>query len=250
MKNREKLLEVLLGTGLSPNEAGVYLTALSLGATTALALSRASGIKRTTIYSVIETLKQRGLMAEELKGLKTVFVPSDPLKLKEVADERKQQLETNMSEFSTLYNLRDEQGTLRYYQGLEAVKGVYDSILRDIKPNEFYLVIADTEHWQKLDQKYFDSFVDRRAKMELEMRLLFTNSGRAQHMKKFERNFNQKVKILPEGTVLSASIIITPQKIVIHQYNLPISAIVIQTKSAIQSQKEMFELIWNSLPND
>jgi len=247
-QNSKKLIEILEKTGLSPHEAGVYFSALSLGRATASSLSRASGIKRTTVYHVIDSLKAKGLMAEELRGFKRAFVPTNPKKLKQIFDERKTLLENHLDDFTTLYNLRDQEGTLRYHEGLEAVKSVYDGVINDLQPKDYYLVVANIEHWQELDKKFFENFVERRTKLNINARLIFTDSQSARSAKKFERNFNQKVKILPASSQIETSTIITPEKVAIQQYNLPISAIVIQTKSVIQSQKEMFEIMWNALP--
>lgn len=69
MKNI-KLLETLKDIGLDESEAQVYLTSLSLGPTTVLRIARGGETKRTTVYGIIESLKNKGLMKVELKGLK------------------------------------------------------------------------------------------------------------------------------------------------------------------------------------
>lgn len=245
-KNNEKLVEVLKNIGLSEHEAAVYFASLSLGPAPVLAISRSAGVKRTTVYYVIESLKMKGLMGEEQKGVKTIFFANSPDKLDAVLEERKELLEKNLSELNTIYSLQETEGTLRYFEGLEAVKSVYESLIRDIQQKDYYCVIADMARWHALDPAYFTKFVERRAKLNIDIRLLFTDSPKARESKQFERNWNQKVKILPAGTELTTSLIVTPQKVVIHQYN-PISAIVIQTKGAILLQKEMFEIMWNAL---
>src|SRR3989338_8744923 len=88
-KSGQRLTDVLIKIGLSEHEATVYHSALALGPSTVLALSRASGVRRTTVYSVIETLKRKGLMAEELKGFKTIFFANSPNKLEQVLEERR-----------------------------------------------------------------------------------------------------------------------------------------------------------------
>ncbi len=245
-KNNEKLLEVLSNIGLSKNESRVYLAALSLGPSPVLNISRRAEVKRTTVYSVIESLKMRGLMGEELRGIKTIFFANSPEKLDTVLLERKDLFEKNLPEFMTLFGLQENEATLRYHEGLEAIKSVYEGLIRDVRPKDYYYVIADMARWHALDPAYFTKFVERRAKLNIDIRLLFPNSEKAQESKRFERNWNQQVKILPEGTSLTTSLIVTPQKVVIHQYD-PDSAIVIQTKGAIQLQKEIFEIMWNSL---
>ena len=41
--------------------------------------------------------------------------------------------------------------------------------------------------------------------------------------------------------------VITPKKVVIHQLNDPIIAIVIENKNISKMNKEMFEIIWDSI---
>ena len=117
-------------------------------------------------------------------------------------EERKNILAEHFDELKTLYNLNDQGGTLRYYEGLEAVKSVYDDVLNDMRSGGYYLVVGDIKRWNELDTKFFGKFVERRAKMNVDMRLISTDSLDARRSKQFERNFNQKVKILPEGTNL------------------------------------------------
>lgn len=247
MKKSDSLTGVLEKIGLTTHESQVYLAALSLGPSRVLALSRAAGVKRTTVYSVIESLKAKGLVCEEHRGLKTIFVATHPDKLKEVLDERKRVLEKHLGELTTLYSLQGTEGTLRYYEGLEAVKSVYENILAEVGPNDFYLVVADLDRWYQLDRIFYERFRDRRAKLGIKTRLIFTNSERAQEAKQYAKNFGQEVRIMPPSTGLTPSLIVTPQRIVIHQYD-PVAAIVIQAKSAIQLQKELFEIIWKALP--
>ena len=44
-------------TGLTENEAKVYLAALELGETTVIRLAKKAGIKRPTTYLVVDSLK-------------------------------------------------------------------------------------------------------------------------------------------------------------------------------------------------
>ena len=66
--NQGKLVNTLINMGLSENESDVYLTALSLGPCKVSDIARNSGIKRTTVYSVMEALKKIGLIVIEQRG--------------------------------------------------------------------------------------------------------------------------------------------------------------------------------------
>ena len=88
MKN-EQLIEILKEIGLSENEAEVYLTSLSLGPTTILKIAKSSGIGRTTVYSVIETLKNKGLIHIKPVGLKQLYVAEHPDRLENIIENKK-----------------------------------------------------------------------------------------------------------------------------------------------------------------
>lgn len=245
-----KLIETLREMGLTEHEAQVYFASLSLGPTTILHIAQSAEVKRTTVYSVIESLKLKGLMSIEVKGLKKLFSAAAPEKLESILESRKERFRDLLPEFSALYNLKGGESFIKYYEGLESVKSVYESLIKDIKPHEDYLVISDQQKWQDADKEYFLDFTRRRAKLPINIRLLLQDSQAARDAKKFEKNYNEKVKILPAGTNLTTNLVVTPQRALIHQLVPPILGIVIENKSVIQMHKEMFEIIWKSLPDE
>jgi sugar-specific transcriptional regulator TrmB len=247
MKNNQ-LTETLKELGLTENEAEIYFNSLSLGPSTILKITRATGIKRTTVYSVVDSLKQKGLMNIQVEGFKKKFVAEDPQKLEQVLEARKNRFRNFLPEFSALYNLQGGESFIKYYEGLPAIQGVYETLIRDIKPHEDYLVMGDQDAVIKLDEKFVMDFLARRAKLPINIKMIFQESDNAHKLKELERNFNSAIKILPIGSKFNTNLVITPQRVFIHQLIQPLIGIVIENKSVIQMHKEMYEIIWNSLP--
>lgn len=248
MKN-ERLVSVLNDIGLSENEAEVYLTSLSLGPTTILRIAKSSGIRRTTVYSVIDALKVKGLMHIKPAGLKQLYVAESPDRLENILESKKRSLQKLLPEFTALYNLKGTESTVKYYEGLSAVKNVYETILDPMKPGDDYLVISDLEKFfVKTDQKYFEDFLEKRIKSMVKARLIATDSERARYMKKYAKNMNHEVRILPEGSKLSVDTMIVPHKVTIFNMDEPISAISLENNAMIEMHRELFEIIWHSLP--
>jgi len=243
-----QLLEFLKSLSLSDNEAKVYLASLSLGPSSILRISQAAEIKRTTVYSVVESLQYKGLISIQISGSKKIFAAENPEKLHNIVESRSNQLKDLLPEFAALYNLKGGESFIKYYQGLENVKIIYENLIKDVKPHEDYSIISDHETWYRLDPEYFQDFIERRAKLNINLRLLLQDSPTTRRHKKFEKNFNEKVKILPANTALTTNLVIIPRRVVIHQLTPPVLAIVIENKSVIQMHKEMFEIMWQSLP--
>lgn len=242
----DQLLGILEEIGLNENEAKVYLAALNLGSTTVLKLAQAAEIKRPTVYTVVESLKQKGLMAIEVKGFKKKYVAEDPKKLEAVLDAKKKKFATLLPQFSTLYNLDGSAGAIKYYEGLEAIKGVYENLIRDVRRGEDYLVLSNVEEWVSHDKEHFTEFLYRRAQLPIKIRMLWQDSSLAREWKGLERNFNAEIRILPETTKLKTNLVITPQRVFIHQITLPLVGILIENKSVIEMHKEMYEIIWSA----
>lgn len=246
MKN-DKLAGVLEELGLNEKEAKVYLGALSLGPTTVFKISQTAEIKRTTVYSILESLKKQGLIRIEIKGFKKLYAAENPEKLESMINNRRELLNKTLPEFAALYNLQGGGSLIKYYEGWQASKAVFLELLKEVKPHDDYLVITDQQKWYELDPKFFQKFIEKRAKLNLKIHLLFQDSKIARYHKKLQKNFNEKIKILPKRTDLTTNLIILPHKVVIHQLISPYIAIVIENKSVVKMCREMFEIIWRSI---
>jgi len=242
-----KLNKVLKDLGLSENEAKVYMAALGLGSSTPTAIARNANIKRTTAYSVIESLRQQGLINVELRGLKQLYAAEDPERLKTVLEAKKLSLEQALPELSSLFNLHGGESVIKYYEGLPAMRGVYEGLIRDIQPHEEYLVMGDTTAWHKLDPDFFQGFLERRARLPIKLRLILTDTPLGREHKQYQKNYNELIKIFPQKVSLKMNMVVTPQKVVLHQLVPPIRAMVIENRFFIDMQQQVFNLLWDML---
>ncbi len=247
MDRKDFFIKNLVEIGLSENEASVYFALLSLGATTVLRVAKATGVKRTTVYHTIDSLVEKGIARIDLKGLKKLYVAEDPSRLKEVLENRTKSLEKLLPDLNALHVNRGVEGTIKQFEGMRAIKNLYSSILNEVGRGEDYLVVSDPSKWYETDPKFFQDFIEKRAKLNLKLRLLFTRSAKADELKKFEKNYNMNVKMLPPETDLPTNLIITKNKVIIHRLTEPFRAVVMDDPLVIQMHKETFEVMWNSI---
>ena len=247
MKN-DKLLSALNEFGLTDNEAKMYLSALSLGETTVLKLVKDTEIKRTTAYEVITSLIQKGLMRKEIKGFKTLYVVEHPDRLKNTLEIKNNILSRIIPELEGLYNLKGTQGAVKYYEGLQSIRNVYNELLKEVKPHDFCYIISNVTDWYDIQgEEFINDHVEIRATLRLDTKILLLDSPIAQMRKKTERNFNEEIKILPKDNIFNVDLVITPYRLIMFQLKSPLVAIVIENTSLIEIQKVMFEIIWKSI---
>ncbi len=82
----EKYLEEI---GLSDKEASVYVALLQVDHDSVLDLSKRTGINRTTIYPVLETLAKKGLVSEMQIDKKVHYKAEPPERLESFVERRK-----------------------------------------------------------------------------------------------------------------------------------------------------------------
>lgn len=246
MKNNE-LIDTLRDFGLDENEAAVYISMLSLGPSTVLKISKEAEIKRTTVYTTIENLRQKGLVEIQVKGLKKLYAAESPERVERIIEIKREKFKEMLPALKALDTFKGKDSFIKYYEGLSGIKSVYDRILDDLKPGDGYSIISNMEQFLDMDRDYFTKFIERRTKYNLNVRTLILDSPSARHYKKIEKNTNQSIKFLPSDTKLSANLVITPHRVVITQTVVPLMSIVIENKNIVEIQHEQFDMVWESL---
>lgn len=84
-----KLLEQL---GFSEREIRVYITLLKRGPMKPAELAKATGINRTTLYSLAKKLVAKGIVAEDATTPSAQLIPNNPKKLADILSAERKQL--------------------------------------------------------------------------------------------------------------------------------------------------------------
>lgn len=242
------LTEMFTQFGLTENEAEVYTGLLRLGPSAALEVAKTTDIKRATVYLTLESLQEKGFVHVEYAGLKRKFVAASP----EIFEEKLAALKTtyykSLPELLSLHKLKGSTGLIKYYEGLDGLKSLYETTLRELRTNDPYYIITKQENWYDLDAEWFEHFIERRSKRKLDTRIIFQESERAHRNISLQHALNQKVKILTGPTTYTSDVIICPQRYVVHSLTPPITAVSIENKDIVETQIQIFLSLWDSLP--
>jgi sugar-specific transcriptional regulator TrmB len=243
INNNAKLLHTLVELGLTESQSLIYLTGLSLGKTTILNLSKASNLKRPTVYKLIGELVIKKLFLVVEQGWKTYYEAVNPKVLYQILNNKTLHLEQNYNIFASIYNSKNQTG-FEYYQGLNEIKNLYAEILIEINFRDNYSVIGNQDMWLNLDRNFFEGFIKDRNKMNPNIRMLFTFSELAKISAKFQERSNIKIKFLQPTGHYQQNLVITPNRVIIHDLTTPTSAYVLTQENVIASFQYLFDTIW------
>ena len=200
------------------------------------------------MYRVVESLRKRGLIKIELKGLKKLYAVESPHNLKRVMEDKMRQMDDILPGLLSVYKKQGKDTLIKYHEGIESVKSVYESILRENQSGEPYFVISSHQEWYDLDKKWFEGFSERRNREKFDFRFFLLDSEPARLLKQRESAFGIRVKILPSALDFTSILIITKGKILIHTFEPPVEGLVIENQDMIKMMLQVFNIMWNSIP--
>jgi sugar-specific transcriptional regulator TrmB len=154
--------------GLSPLEAELYAHLVESGSATALSLSRALAIPRTSVYDTLTKLTARGLAQTLLRPKSTHYQASPVSSLSKLIHSHEEQLTDMTKAFSALEaQLQSRVGELkntevRYYQGAEGMRQMVWNCLRAHKEIVGYSVFGRVDViGLNFQQRFVKEFADR-----------------------------------------------------------------------------------------
>lgn len=238
-------LTTILGEfGLSENEVKVYLANLELATATVQELGKKSGVKRTTVYTVIEGLKEKGLVSQSKKAKKTMFVAESPDSLLALSQKRHEALKQAIPELKSIYNVAGDKPKVRFYEGKEGYLTVYENILKE-KPKEL-LVIASYEDFKKhIDERYEDGWTQRRIKQGTFLRWLDFKTPSVKAKASEGKKGLREIRFLPKEFVFSTTMFIYNEKVtIVSGRQKDFMAVVIENAEFFETFRQLFEIVW------
>lgn len=136
----EKYLQEI---GLSDKEAQVYVELLKTDHSSVLDLAKTTGIKRPTVYVVLTTLAEKGLVSETQIGKKTHYQAEPPERLesylerqKTVLDEHTSRLKDVIPQLKSIQRASGAKPVVKYFEGKEGILSSYDEFVSIYKKGD------------------------------------------------------------------------------------------------------------------
>ena len=233
--------------GLSEKEARIYLAVLELGEANIQKIAQKSVIKRTTVYDVINSLKEKRLLTEISKRKKTIFTAEDPRKLDNQLDEKKEILKRILPELLSITNRLEKKPIIKFYEGDDGIKEAYKDTLNF--PDQELLAWVSPESHTSFDIKWLDeNYLPKRVAKQIWARVIASDSAEIQDYKSRDEKSLRKTKLVSADEF--------PFEVEINLYGKNRIAVmsfaekmglIIESPKLYRTLKSMFELNWKFL---
>lgn len=244
MPNFNFIEKSLMNYGLNKKEAKLYLASLALGMATVQEVSRKSGLKRTTIYSLIDGLKTSGILQEVRRKGKKYILAADPQHLCDNLKERLDSFNKNLDQLLELRNVSEKRPQVIFYEGVEGLKKLWKDILvSDIE--EYLIITSGREFLTFLSESFIKSkIISRKIVRGIKSRQLISDSQYAREIIKADAKENRESRLIPHQFPLPATEIIFGNKVAIFTGRFENIIILIESEEISKTHRSLFELLW------
>lgn len=144
--------DLLVSLGLNPTQSKSYMALVRHGSLTPPELAKLTGETRTNAYTVLDRLVELGLAKKDDSRKKLVYRVENPVALEKLVKQhrdealaREKLVKDSMPALLNFFYAYSEQPGIRFFQGIEGLKEIYNDQLRTGKEVMFVRSTADTK---------------------------------------------------------------------------------------------------------
>lgn len=192
---------LLRDIGFSEKEVQVYLAALRLGMQPASTLAKHLKMNRVTTYVICRKLIDRGVANAVTRNNIQYFTVEKPEALVNYADHRlkewerhKKSLKKHLPEFGSYLQDMSALPKVRFYEGVEGIKTVYEDTLKFKDPIRAFLTVDTIP--KEIKDFLMDEYMVALKKKKIRSEIVACDSARARRYKKRDKQYLRKTVIV------------------------------------------------------
>lgn len=251
LSNFDDKMQNLKPLGISNKEQEVYIALLNTGITSAGELSTLTGVKRTTLYSCLELLKEKGLVTEITDRKKKYFQAVNPKGLKKVIENKVSELRKLEKDLPNLVNKYNSSKKVKpsskIYKGAMSIPNLVEEVANSKTDIYFLGSIKGLQHYLGFD--LLEKIYTRPRRKNLKTTDYLVSDWAASTIKRFheEGQVFSKIRFLPPNVEPKGCFVTFENKLIVGQLFPEPNAFVIEDPTMVAMFKMSFLSLWKDL---
>ena len=246
--DNNELKNLLVDVGLKEKEADVYIAILSLGQGTASKIARRAHIARTTVYDILSSLFDKGLVTLTGKEPKQEYVAESPDNLKIYMESELAKKQTDLEDvknilipqLKSIHNVGNRPKVM-FYEGTEGLEKVYEDTLTS---HEAIRAYANVSEMHAALPNYFPEYYKRRTEKGIKIRAIIPSNKAGIERASKNASEARESALIPEARYsFLPEINIYDNKVMIASWKEKLG-IIIESEEIAEAMKTIYELAW------
>jgi len=232
---------------LAPHQVAVYQAALELGQCSQVELAERAEIKRTTLREYLPELLEKGLLQQVIKGKRTEYIATDPRQLVSELKDKLQVVEEALPALLARRKAGAEKPVMRYFEGLDGLKQVYDLSISVGQPLVSFLRVEKID--PELRRWIIQSYLPRRHAKKIATRNIVNPSSEAAKLTP-ENSLRENRNLPYEKFPFDMEVFVFADYVAYMHYEegQELYAVLIQSQIAADTMRSIHAALWELLP--
>ena len=227
--------------GLPSNQAKIYLSLLENGPQFLQEISRSAGIKRTTLYAIIEKMVAKDLVGIEIKRKRKRYFAVDPEHFLSRMREQRFFLQALMPQLKTLFEKQGADNRVQVYDTINGLRNILEEIISlNPEKEELLTIEGDIRQALRIGFDFWKELLAEKKRLGIPSRTIIPSGEKEEFIIR-----DHKIK-------LRTSAFLRDFKIMLYLYAdksaimIPADTlcIVIESKKIKDALAALFEMIW------
>ncbi|EKD23920.1 MAG: Transcriptional regulator, TrmB [uncultured bacterium] len=233
--------EQLEKIGLPEQQADIYLSLLKNGPQFIQEISKSTGIKRTTLYLIIERMLEKNLINIEIKEKRKKYYIKNPKTLLSQIREQYYLLDALMPQLEDIFEQKSAASKIRFYDTIAGMKETFKELvaLNDTK-EELLTIEGDIRSSFKLGYDFWKDLLAEKKRLGIQSRTIIPSNEKNEFVI-HDHNIQMRTSTMLNDFKIMLYLFSNKVIIIIPADNL---CIVIENVKIKKSLSALFEIIW------
>jgi len=246
--------EITKQLGLKDKEAVLYGACLELGPSKIKDLASFTEINRGTLYDVARSLFKKGLLSSTQKKNITFFVANNPKSYIKQVERQIDSAKKVLPEIELLLNSSSYRPKIRYFEGKDGIKAVYEETLK-CKSKMIYCLASAKDMLDTVGADFMRDFTKRRARKNIKMKSLNdpngeVNDNQVNHSTHTDQSLLREAKIGPNSLRIPGMVEIYDNQVVMMSTKKENFGFIIESEEFASMMKQIYEILWSQSVDD
>lgn len=239
-----QIQDIFSTLGLVEKEASVYVTLLQLGESSVYDIAKKSGLKRPTVYVVLEELIQKGFAFRSPKRIKQLFLARSPEEILASAKERFDQVQSALPLLRALVKQDQTRVNALYFDGLEGLKHGLEYRLNEFRGKERVGFDAYVPEPDPALLEYFNVYNNKLVELQISIRGIVPDHPSLKKIRTLDQKYNRAVKVVPFAEYSSKISLYTITDLVFIADYENLQVMVLENPEIAKTLRQIFEMVW------
>ena len=245
------LEQILTSCGLDDKESKVYLANLKLGQSTVNTIAKTSGLKRTTVYFVLNRLQEKSLVNMRQTKKVTYYSTISPSRILTRLQKQTENFREALPELEKLRTPHHLTPKVEMYEGIESMRQAYQEAEKYLSKPDGVLYFGSFKHF--LNDERFKDLLDwwidlLKDKKNKSQELIDSQElSHSTYLEKVTKNGNpnQKIKRIPRQMhFIGNDNLIYGENVALFSVQKEIFVVIIRSKEIANNLRVLFDLAW------